>query len=423
LVYRLGRVAFGRPAGLLAALFLAVVPLHVAYSHMAVTDVTAVALSLLAFVLLQRAADGAGRRWLILGAAAAGLATSTKYNLGMLVLPATIAAVYACRGEAARRVAAGARAPLVWIRLVGLHAYVPMLFAFVLASPFVVLDAPRFVSDFVRQNRIMDRGWLGWENAGNGFWFNLSTNLSGALGWVLLGLCVVGLVWALWRHTRFDVLVVTYVVVYFGYIGTWKELADRYLLAIIPLLLVLVARAAVEVVALRPARRRVVVPLVVAVVAVALFAPLSASIAFDRGLSGGDTRQRAKSWIEANLAPGSSIVIENHGPPLVPLAAADHYRAAGREVVLFNVRKLELPAPETPDPERDVDRLRAEGVEFVVVSSAVYDRVFAAAKEYPALVAFYRDLGSQGELVKEFRPGDGESGPVLKLYRISDPGR
>ena len=44
LVYRLGRVAFGRPAGLLAALFLAVAPLHVAYSHMAVTDVTAVAL-------------------------------------------------------------------------------------------------------------------------------------------------------------------------------------------------------------------------------------------------------------------------------------------------------------------------------------------------------------------------------------------
>ena len=39
LVYRLGRVAYGRPAGLLAALFRAVVPLHVAHSHMAVTDV------------------------------------------------------------------------------------------------------------------------------------------------------------------------------------------------------------------------------------------------------------------------------------------------------------------------------------------------------------------------------------------------
>ena len=33
------------------------------------------------------------RRLLVLGAMAAGLATSTKYNLGMLVLPATAAAV------------------------------------------------------------------------------------------------------------------------------------------------------------------------------------------------------------------------------------------------------------------------------------------------------------------------------------------
>ena len=49
-------------SGLLAALFLAVAPLHVAYSHMAVTDVTAVALALLALVLLQRGAPAPGRR-------------------------------------------------------------------------------------------------------------------------------------------------------------------------------------------------------------------------------------------------------------------------------------------------------------------------------------------------------------------------
>ena len=98
LVYRLGRAAYGRPAGLLAALFLAVMPLHVAYSHMAVTDVTATALSLLALLLLIPAAHGRGRRWLLAGAVAAGLATSVKYNLGLLLLPASVAAVYACRG-------------------------------------------------------------------------------------------------------------------------------------------------------------------------------------------------------------------------------------------------------------------------------------------------------------------------------------
>ena len=67
LVFRLGRVAYGRPVGLLAAFFLAVTPLHVAYSHMAVTDVTATALSLLALLLLLEATRGRGRRWLVAG--------------------------------------------------------------------------------------------------------------------------------------------------------------------------------------------------------------------------------------------------------------------------------------------------------------------------------------------------------------------
>lgn len=419
LAYRLGRVAFGRPAALLAALLLAVVPLHVAYSHMAVTDVTAVALSLLAFVLFRRAADGGGRRWLMWGAVAAGLATSTKYNLGMLVLPATVAAVYACRGEAARLVASGGRAALVWARLLAVRVYAPMLAAFVVASPFVVLDAPHFISDFVRQNRIMDRGWLGFENVGNGFWYNLETNLGGAFGLVLLVLALIGLAWSLWRRTRLDLLIAPYVIVYFVYIGTWKELADRYLLPIVPLLLLLAARAGVEAIELRPAARRVTAPLVVAVFAVALVAPLSASIAYDRGLSGADTRVEAKAWIEANIPAGSRIAVENYGPPLVTEEAARRFREAGQPVVAYRVRKLELPAPATPDPARDLSVLRAEGVEYVVVSSRVYERVRAAAEEYPAIVAFYDALESETGLVEEFRPGAGETGPVLKLYRIS----
>ncbi len=423
LVYRLGRVAFGRPAGLLAALFLAVVPLHVAYSHMAVTDVTAVALSLLAFALLQRAVGGGGRRWLVWGAVTAGLATSTKYNLGMLVLPATVAAVYVCREEAARRVAAGARAAFVWIRLVASRVYAPMLIAFVVASPFVVLDAPRFVSDFVRQNRIMERGWLGFESTGNGLWYNLSTNLGGALGVVLLGLGVAGLGWALWRRTRFDVLVVPYVLGYYIYIGTWTALADRYLLPIIPLLIVLAMRFIVEVVGLRPRARRAVVPLAVAVLVAAFLVPLAASIEFDRELSGPDMRVVAKQWIETHLPQGTSIAVETHGPPLVGAEAAADYRTAGVDAVAYQVTRLELPAPATPDGSRELAALRTQGVEYVVVSGAVFERVLAAAEVYPVAAEFYRRLDAESELVKEFRPGPGERGPVLKVYRIGGSAR
>jgi 4-amino-4-deoxy-L-arabinose transferase-like glycosyltransferase len=458
LVYRLGRDGFGRAAGLLAALFLAVVPLHVAYSHMAVTDVTAVAFSLLAFVLLQlavrdghRAAAGSGggvsgvrfaqvtpdrreaaavglaaerraARLLAAGAVAAGLATSTKYNLGMLVLPATVAAVLSCRPEVARRAAAGSRAALVWLRVLVLRVYVPMAVAFVVASPFVVLDAPRFLRDFRRQNQIMDRGWLGFEHAGNGFWYNVTPNLTGAIGVVLVVLAVAGVAWALWRRTRLDLLLAPYVVVYFLYIGTWKELADRYLLPIVPLLLLLAVRLCVELALRWPRARRFAVPAVVVVLAVAFVAPLAASVAFDRELSGRDTREIAREWIQHHVAAGSLIAVENYGPPLVREDELGHYRAGGLDPVAYRILRLQLPAPGTPDRTRDIGVLRRQGVQYVVVSSRVYDRVRAAPEEYPTAVAFYDQLGEKAQLVKEFRPGAGERGPVLKLYRLDAGG-
>ncbi len=442
LVYRLGRVAFGRPAGLLAAAFLAVAPLHVAYSHMAVTDVSAVALALLAFVLLQEAArdDAAARgrglletsaggredrradRRLILGAVAAGLATSTKYNLGMLVLPVTVAAVFALRPEVARRVAEGGRTAWVWTRLLITRAYLPMLGAFVVASPFIVLDAPRFLSDFVRQNRIMDRGWLGFEHVGNGFWYNVTPNLTGAMGVVLVVLGAAGLGWSLWRRTRLDWLIAPYVIVYFVYIGTWKELADRYLLPIVPLLIVLAVRFALEVVGLWPRARRVVASLVAALLLVAFVPPLVSSITFDLSLSGDDTRALAKEWIEVNLPAGSVIAVENYGPPLVPEGALPSYRDAGLDPVAYRLVRLKVPLPGTPERTRDLDRLREQGVEYVVVSSKVRDRVLAAPEVYPTIVDFYRRLDAETELVKEVRPGPDERGPVLRLYRLSDPG-
>ena len=72
-----------------------------------------------------------------------------------------------------------------------------MAVAFVVASPFVVLDAPHFLTDFRRQSQIMDRGWLGFEHVGNGFWYNVTPNLTGAIGVVLVVLGVAGLGWAL----------------------------------------------------------------------------------------------------------------------------------------------------------------------------------------------------------------------------------
>ena len=168
------------PSDLLAAIFLAVEPLHVKYSHIAVTDVPATAFSLLALVLLVTAAKGGGRRWLVAGAAAAGLATATKYNLGALVLPCVVAAVYASRDEVAASVQASGRRASEWARLLARRVAAPMLGRLPAGLAVRAARPPKFIHDFTIQSRIMHTGWLGFENSGNGYWYNFNVNLAGA---------------------------------------------------------------------------------------------------------------------------------------------------------------------------------------------------------------------------------------------------
>jgi len=169
----------------------------------------------------------------------------------------------------------------------------------------------------------------------------------------------------------------------------------------------------------RPAWRRVTVPAVAVLLAVAAVAPLSGSLAFDAALSGHDTRAVATAWIEENLPAGSTIATETSGPQLTRLRDLKHYASAGEEApAAFSVVRLRLPAPGSANRTHDLDRVRERGADYVVVSSLVYDRVLAAAERYPSVVRFYEDLDEQATLVKTFAPGPGERGPTIKVYEL-----
>ena len=129
---------------------------------------------------------------------------------------------------------------------------------------------------------------------------------------------------------------------------------ERYILPLVPVLAVLAGSV------------RWAVPF--ALVALAL--PLAWSVSDARELTRTDTRLRADAWVAANVAAGDRIAAD---PSTLPLT--------GRPRVV----RLELPGPGRPsDPERDLARLRREGVKWVIVSGAVTDRVLAARDRYPA---------------------------------------
>jgi 4-amino-4-deoxy-L-arabinose transferase-like glycosyltransferase len=93
LVYHLVQRRFGPPAGLLAALFLAVTPVSVAVDRSSNTDSCLLLLLLLAAWALTRAAEAGSRRLLLLAMALIGVAFNVKMLAAFVVLP-TFVLVY-----------------------------------------------------------------------------------------------------------------------------------------------------------------------------------------------------------------------------------------------------------------------------------------------------------------------------------------
>ena len=352
----LGRVAYGRLAAITGALAVAVATTHVAYSRMAVTDVL---LTLGVTVCLGLLVTGR-LEW---AGVAAGLAASAKYPGALLVVPLLVAGYGLWRRTAVA---------------LGLAA-----FAFAVTSPFVLIHAGAAWDDVSRVQRLAHEGWLGFEG-------DPPTPLAFAERlWETAGPVVLvaaaGLVLALRRRTRRDLVLLSFACVYCLSLLPIEAHFGRYVLPLVPLLGVLAGSTRV----------------LAAVAVLAAAVPLWWSIADTAALTGRDHRLDAAAWIDRTVPAGDTIAVD---PSTLPLDARHPIR-------------LELPGPHRPfDRRRSLAALRADGARWLVVGGTVTDRVLAAAADYPREARFYRSLAT-------LRPayavaGSGHERPWLRVYRI-----
>ena len=348
----LGRAAYGKTAGLVAAAVVAVETIGVAYSHMAVTDVPMIAL-----ITVSLALAVTGRlEW---AGVAAGLAASAKYPAVFLLVPLVVAG-----WGMWRRLAISAGLAVV---------------AFLATSPYVLVHPHQAWTDATRVQRLARDGWLGFEHDSWAL-FSFTGKLWDGLGPVLV-IAVIGLALALRRRTRTDLILAAFVLVYLVDLLTIRAHFDRYVLPLVPPLAVLAGR------------QRALAPLTLAL----LIVPLVWTIGDDVRLTRTDTRAVAHGWIVAHVPRNATVAAESSTPPL------EGYRIVG----------LALPGPGRPfDPDRDVARLRAEGVQLRRSSrGAVADRVLAARDRYPREARFYDQLRRTRRGSTMSRPGTGSPGP------------
>ena len=354
----LGRVAYGKAAAITAAVVVAVATTHVAYSRMAVTDVL---LTLGVTVTLALLVTGR-LEW---AGVAAGLAASAKYPGAILVVPIVVAGIGAWRRVGiSLALAAG---------------------AFLLTSPFVVIHAGAAWEDFHRVQQLAQDGWLGFEDdPATPFAFGL--RLWETIGPVLL-VAAVGIVVALRRRERSDVVLLSFAAAYALSLLPSHAHFDRYVLPLVPVLAVVAGRFETLAVA----------------ALVASIVPLWWSVADARSLTGRDPRLDAAAWVDTNVPVGARIAADTSTLPL-----------RGRPVV-----RLALPGPGRPfDARRDLAVLRADGVRWIVLGGSVADRVLAAASRYPREARFYRTLESmRPAYATRSEPGH-RPRPWLRVYRL-----
>lgn len=360
--YLVARSAFGERTAVLATALLALSPLFIPHAKYATVEVYLLLFLWLSLLFQQRFLTGGRHRDLIIAGACAGLATASKYSGISMVLFLAIAVVLKKRA-----VRPSALLDALFSNE-ALFAGAAAIVAFLLVNPWPLLAPKEVFSQFeyeglhkvwttgvkkvdYRENAPLMRGWIAYPRLA---WYALTPPVA--------VLTLVGLFTAFKRRTQLRTHLLLWVAFYYiALVGPWVTNYQRYLVPVLPALMILTAFA------LRGphSSRRASVALA-ATVCVLLFATLNAALVVREYLQ--ETRTRASAWLDAELPVDASVGYFSQQTvylPVVPPYANEQY-------IPF-VHNLTLPEEEF---RQAADGMSAAGVDYLILTSSDYRRFY-----------------------------------------------
>lgn len=387
LVYQIGMRWGGRHA-LLAAGLMAVMPLHVRYSHYVLTDIPLTFFVTLTLLLSLAAHEKNRMGAFALAGAAAGLAAATKYNGGLALMMPLLACWMTVPARPSRLACS-------------LAAIAACAGAFLLAAPYTVLDLPAFLNSFARLSGEYRNGTVV-----DSIPLTYLKHLRSTMGWPALLLAGGGLVLGVVRLVRGPgrvrwALGVAFPMAHFAMITQQQIVYGRYLLPMVPALCVLAAAAVVSGVSLL---RRYEIPraprtaLIAGLTIAALLPPALQAIAWNRMVAKTSTVDLAYRWLETNVPPRSFVVVEARNMLLPPAVAATR-----------NVPQLRY---------KTYEQYVTDRADYLVASSQSFGQYFEAPHLYPEEYRQYMQIFERSREVVRFTPSDDHPGPELRIFKV-----
>ena len=233
LLFLIGKEFKNEEVGLISALFFAIVPIHVVHSHYLTNDVPVTFWVLTSLFCCFKIIKYKNLKWYILAGFTGGLGISTKYTAGLIVLP--ILTSHFLNLSFVDQKFSIKNTKKIFISLIVLTII------FILTSPYVVLSSFESVRDIAQITTYLNTPNPEWFDTGNGVVYHIRESIYYGIGAALLLLSLYGAVFSFKKNKHNNILLFSFIVPYILWVGKWEVRFSRFILPIIPLLLILAA--------------------------------------------------------------------------------------------------------------------------------------------------------------------------------------
>lgn len=409
-LYALGERVAGKNAGLVAATLAAVNPLLISEAHLVNVDTPMTFFAMASLYFALRLLRDPANKWYMLAGASVGLAAASKYTGALLMIG--VVAAHLLRSDTFKK-ALISLADSRLITAIGSAAIV-----FFITNPYIILSFKEFHDDFSFEEAHMAGGHLGIDPRTSTAGFYLFRVLPSSLGLVCLVISVCSIIWlALRRQERPTWLLLLIPLSYLSVICSWTMRANRYILPVIPMLILLGSIGIISASTWLSEKilkdgdgkihSKLLYPgIATAIVLITAFQPFTEAISYHESFALPDTRQIAQEWIQKHFPPRSSIVM-----PPVGITFRDSS---------YNLLDLPFLPSAAEEMAPFYDPRWFEDFDLVIGSDFDYSRYLQDTVRYRTFINYYASLRRTWNLDFEVKPVEHQTGPTLWLFSPTD---
>ena len=406
ITYEIGKRLFNEIIGILAAFFICMSNLHLSNSYSITLDSpVAFWASLSMLMAIQIYKYGEKRHYYLLSGIFAGCAVSSKYNAVFAIIPMAVAHIYTVKNKL----------PKEWINRNLIYGLLIGAAAFILTTPYALLDIKEFMRFLEFQRDAYAYGHAGFESDGNySLWLYLSYLYKEGYGILPAIFACIGLIWLLVKDYWKALLIIIFPCTLIFFMGLYKTCFARNIVAVTPFLAILtgvaiynIAKIIFQKTGLCSTGKNYNLSMIIVIALITVSVSFSSSYkSLDalRRVTLPDTTWVATKWILKNYTTKLKIAREEFTPPI------EEY-SSNYQVINFGYGGKIV----SPKYKNIV-----ESADYVLLSSRIYDRYINYPERYSKIAKLYNKFFEEHVLVKEFMPDwKTTGGPTIRIYRIN----